>query len=229
MNTRTHTDYHAPFQSGNFYHILNRGINGEKIFANDRNRYFFLRRFWQYFAPYVEIWAWVLLGNHFHTLVKIKEVDKSFIEEVKEDQTTHAKQFLKDRDVNAFLEGQAKRLFTSYAKAFNKDQGRYGSLFMKRFRRILVDHPAYASYLVHYIHYNPVKHGFVEKPEEWGFSSYRKDGILRPSDFLHSPFAHCHQNVGNLPHLSMEEQPIQFLQASSRDPNFQEIDTYLLE
>ena len=46
------------------------------------------------------------------------------------------------------------------------------------------------DYAVHvdYIHFNPVKHGFVEHPAEWPFSSFRRCVArgLYPADWLGS-------------------------------------------
>ena len=67
-------------------------------------------------------------------------------------------------------------MFNAYAKAINKAYGRTGSLFERPFKRIAVMDEAYFARLVTYIHFNPVRHGFVDYPHEWLFSSY---GALR--------------------------------------------------
>jgi hypothetical protein len=35
-----------------------------------------------------------------------------------------------------------------------------------------VNNDAYFTQLIHYIHYNPVHHGFVESLDDWTYSSY---------------------------------------------------------
>lgn len=57
----------------NFYHIYNHGNNGQNIFFEEKNYEFFLLRMNQYLSPFCDILAWVLLKNHFHLLVYIKE------------------------------------------------------------------------------------------------------------------------------------------------------------
>ena len=52
--------------------------------------------------------------------------------------------------------------FNSYAKAINTAHQRTGSLFQNRFGRMKVDSDRYFTRLIHYIHFNPQKHGFVE-------------------------------------------------------------------
>ena len=172
MSKLTYADYHVPFRDGGIYHVLNQGINGQPIFKSDRNRRFFCHRMQTYLVPYFDIWAWALLGNHFHILLRIKPLDANFMQAVELEQTQESKRFLVHGDLNAFLEDQFKRLFTSYAKAFNKEQNRYGGLFVKRFKRIWVEPSTYALRLIRYINCNPVRHRFVIHPNDWRFSSY---------------------------------------------------------
>ncbi len=168
------TAYHAPFEEERFYHIFNRSINRESIFFTNRNCDFFLKKFHEYLSPYVDSWAWVLMKNHFHWLVKIRPVDEDFLLAVSGDSTLKAKKFLEDKDINTFLEGQFKRLFSSFALAFNKEHERTGSLFQKRFRRLKLDTEMDVYRILDYIHQNPVKHGFVDEPGLWKYSSFRE-------------------------------------------------------
>jgi hypothetical protein len=61
----------------------------------------------------------------------------------------------------------------SYAKSINQAYQRTGSLFQKRFGRIEVTSDQYFVQLVHYIHFNPQKHGFVSDFRDYPYSSYR--------------------------------------------------------
>ena len=63
-------------------------------------------------------------------------------------------------------------IFNAYAQYFNKLNGRHGGLFETPFRRIRVNTKKYFRQMVFYIHYNPVKHGFVEHISDWKWSSY---------------------------------------------------------
>ena len=60
----------------------------------------------------------------------------------------------------------------AYAKAINKAYQRTGALFQHHFGRIPVTTDRYFKALVHYIHHNPQKHGFVSDFKEWPYSSY---------------------------------------------------------
>lgn len=55
-----------------FYHIYNRGINSCKLFLRDCDFENFLKLYRKYIDPIAVTYAWVLMGNHFHTLIRIK-------------------------------------------------------------------------------------------------------------------------------------------------------------
>ena len=62
----------TPIEADCFYHIYNRGINGENIFKSDQNYLFFLNKVSDFLIPVCNVYAYCLLPNHFHLLVKIK-------------------------------------------------------------------------------------------------------------------------------------------------------------
>ena len=68
-----------PILHGNYYHIYNRGNNGIDVFLDNDSYYHFLRLYAKYVEPIAETFAWCLLKNHFHLLVRIK--DKNEIDE----------------------------------------------------------------------------------------------------------------------------------------------------
>ncbi|MDM8528478.1 transposase [Anaerolineales bacterium HSG24] len=62
----------------------------------------------------------------------------------------------------------------NFTKEYKKMMGITGSLkfWQKRFwDHVIRDEVDFEEHL-HYIHYNPVKHGYVNKPEDWPDSSY---------------------------------------------------------
>ena len=153
-----------PLHYGQYYHIYNRGNNREILFREQRNYPYFLKLYTRYIEPVAETYAYCLMSNHFHFLVRIKdyeeckEVSQSFKEWQTYKQTYPSRAFSK--------------LFSTYTKAFNKSYQRSGSLFEKPFRRKLVDNDSYFSALVAYIHRNPQKHNFVADFRDWPYSSY---------------------------------------------------------
>ncbi|MDB5227104.1 MAG: hypothetical protein JWN78_1297 [Bacteroidota bacterium] len=64
------------FYPGEFYHLFNRGNNREIIFYTDENYHYFLRQFDKYLTGFIDIYAYCLLPNHFHFLIKIKEEEE---------------------------------------------------------------------------------------------------------------------------------------------------------
>lgn len=149
-------EYHSSFEPHCFYHIYNRGNNKENLFLSDDNYAFFLRRWEYYLHKYLDIWAYCLMPNHFHFLVRVND-QGSFPEKTV---------------VNEFLSKQFKRFFSSYTLSFNKVYDRNGSLFQKRFKRLKIDSDDYLLTLIHYIHHNPIHHNFTENYSDWIYSSY---------------------------------------------------------
>lgn len=164
----------TPLEYGKYYHIYNRGINGCNLFRENENYEHFLLQYDKHITPVANTFAWVLMKNHFHFLVKIKEVGEI---------STHFKnlegfrnlQGLKNRDR---INQQFSNLFNAYTKAINKRFHRTGSLFEHPFKRVPVTTNDQLRYLVYYIHHNPIHHGFCEHFLEYPWSSYL--AILSP-------------------------------------------------
>lgn len=71
-------------ERGNYYHIYNRGINRGDLFKETTNFEYFLNLFETHIEPIAEIYAWCLMKNHFHFIIRLKEIEeikckKSFI------------------------------------------------------------------------------------------------------------------------------------------------------
>jgi len=61
-----------PLQPGQYYHIYNRGVNRTNIFVEERNYVYFLKLYAKHISPVAETFAYCLLRNHFHLLVRIR-------------------------------------------------------------------------------------------------------------------------------------------------------------
>ncbi|MCB0200803.1 MAG: hypothetical protein KDI03_12105 [Anaerolineae bacterium] len=155
-----------PLVGGHFYHIYNRGNNGEKIFRTPENYRYFMQLVAQHVEPVASIHAFCLLPNHFHFLFYIRtdEEQKSW-QLTQVGQLAHSWQ--PSQPHRAF-----KNLFIAYSMAFNRRFERTGSLFQKPFKRILVNSDRYYVALVRYIHRNPQKHGLIADFRNWSWSSY---------------------------------------------------------
>lgn len=165
-----------PLEQGKFYHIFNRGNNGDNMFYNPENYKFFLRRLDEYLSPHIEVFAFCLLPNHFHLLVRVKER----VPESGSGKALH----LQDAKLLASVDPVSQafhRLFTSYSKAINKQEGRHGSLIENPFKRKEVNDNKYFSNLVFYIHANPQLHGIADDFRHYPWSSYERIISGRPS------------------------------------------------
>jgi len=80
--------------------------------------------------PFVDIFAFVLMPNHFHLLMKQRT----------------------ENGVVKFMQ----KLGTGYTMYFNTKYERVGSLFQGKFKAVLVERDAHLLYLPHYIHFNPL-------------------------------------------------------------------------
>ena len=166
-------NYWQTFYEGCFYHIYNRAIGRALLFANDANNHYFLKKWKQYIHPYMETYAYCLMGNHFHFLVRVRMVDDAMKQQIEQEQTVASRKFLKGEiDFNTFLEDQFKRLFSSYTLAYNKQQGRHGSLFQESFKRIQIDNEVKLLNTLCYIHHNPIHHNVSLSYDVWTFSSF---------------------------------------------------------
>ncbi|WP_420640637.1 transposase [Candidatus Leptofilum sp.] len=151
---------------GLYYHIYNRGNNGDTLFYEPRNYRYFLQLFGRYIHPIVETYAYCLMPNHFHFLVQIRPL---------QDWQSSLTQLQLERiqDCQPFVSHQFRNFFSTYTKAVNKAYNHTGSLFEKPFKRKVVDNERYFTTLITYIHRNPQTHGFVDDFREWPWSSYQ--------------------------------------------------------
>ena len=144
-------------EQGKYYHIYNRGNNREDLFKEEKNYEYFLRLYAYHLDPVADTFAYCLLKNHFHLLIKVKEHLPGL--QNLEDVLPASKAF--------------SNLFNAYTKSINKAYKRSGSLFQKNFRRIEVSSDKYFTRLIHYIHFNPQKHRFTEDFRTYPHSSYQ--------------------------------------------------------
>ena len=66
----------SPLLYKTYYHIYNRGTNGENIFNEERNYEHFLNLYEKHIEPVAETFAYCMLRNHFHIMVRIKSEDE---------------------------------------------------------------------------------------------------------------------------------------------------------
>jgi REP element-mobilizing transposase RayT len=116
-------------------HIIARGIERRNIFRDNTDRNHFLVRLESLLSATETIcYAWALMPNHFHLLL---------------------------RTANTPISDLMKRLLTGYVITFNRRHDRVGRLFQNRFKSILCQEDVYFLELIRYIHLNPIRAGQV--------------------------------------------------------------------
>ena len=163
------------------YHIFNHANGFENIFIEDENYRFFLEKYQQYILPIAETYAYCLLPNHFHLVVRIRR--REVLEEVFRAYNfskvqnfgkveNSGKVEITDNIIEQFISKQFANLFSCYTQSFNKVNKRRGSLFLKNFRREPIENKAYFLNAVIYTHRNPVHHAFCDRYTDWSYTSF---------------------------------------------------------
>jgi putative transposase len=172
-------------ESGSFYHIYNRGINGCNVFLNNENKLFFLQKVKEHIIPVANVYAYCLMNNHFHFIIQIKEnlnllnINKDGDSTLSKFQTlTKFKDGLHSQ--KSIASKQIGKLISSYTQAFNKLNNRHGSLFESPFKRKRIESEIYLLQSIVYVHRNVLE--LNEKMEGYDFSSYKS--ILSDSKTL---------------------------------------------
>ncbi|MFD1188804.1 transposase [Pontibacter rugosus] len=151
----------APLEPEKYYHIYTRGNNKETLFREPENYLLFLQLYRKYVAPYAETFAYCLLPNHVHFLVRVK------------DEKALKPQWLTEDEAKLIsIERQLGHLLNAFAKTINNKYSRIGRLLQHRFGRKEVSSESYFTRLVFYIHFNPQHHGLITSFSGWQHSSY---------------------------------------------------------
>jgi len=138
--------------AGAVQHIMVRGIERAKIFASDPDRNQFIQRLSDILSDTkTTCYAWSLMPNHFHLLLRTGETPISNV---------------------------IRRLLTGYAIGYNLRHRRTGHLFQNRFKSVLCQEDAYLWELVRYIHLNPVRAGLVKDLKELDRYPYSGHSVL---------------------------------------------------
>jgi len=173
--------------SGDFYHILNRGVEEREIFYSDNDYLRFAHNLSDFndiniSLPYrirrpnnpakqighrmsdkkriVDLLCWCFMPNHVHVLVREED----------------------DTGASAF----SKKIFGGYTKYINELKKRKGVLFQGRSKIILIEKDEHFSYLPFYIMANPVsliepkwrERGLKDPGKAFGFlNDYRWSGF----------------------------------------------------
>ncbi len=139
------------------YHVILRGVNKQDIFENEKDFLKFLSLMervafpvdetGQRIPPLLIIYAYCLMPNHVHLLV---------------------------REQKCGVSAAIKWLSGTYAGYFNIKYEHVGHVFQGRFRSEVVNDWEYFLTLMQYIHQNPIAGGLVKKVGDYRWSSWRE-------------------------------------------------------
>lgn len=125
---------------GLLHHVIARGIERREIFRDDRDRETFVQKLGELAnASGARCYAWCLLSNHFHLLLKSGERPLPWL---------------------------MRRLMTGHAVRYNLRHSRSGHLFQNRYKSIVAEEEPHFLELVRYIALNPVRAATVRSAEE---------------------------------------------------------------
>jgi len=131
---------------GAYYHVLSRGNNRCDIFRTTEDRNDFLDLLGDLSERFeIDIYAYVLMSNHYHLLLRTKRSN---------------------------LSKAMQWLGTGYTRRFNLRNSQSGHLFQGRFKSIIVENDFYLMWISLYIHRNPLRAGIVKRLADYKWSSY---------------------------------------------------------
>lgn len=129
------------------YHIMIKGIDGQNIFYDDKDRRNFLRKFLENKKEFnYAVYSYCLMTNHVHMVIKCKD---------------------------EFLSKSMQSLMIRYVRYFNKKYQRTGSLVQSRFKSKCIENQKYFLEVCRYIHRNPEKAG-IKRTDKYVWSSYQE-------------------------------------------------------
>ena len=190
----------------NYYHIYNRGVNSNNIFSCEENYLFFLLKFAYYINPVCDVYAYCLMPNHFHFIIKVKSEEElktfaklqNFEKAIPQNKGLHAFDALVSKQIGKFI--------SSYSQAYNKITNRHGPLLESPFKRKLIDSEEYLKNLIIYIHLNPIdlkqnfktyKHSSYTAILSKGKTYLKREEVINLFDDLEN-FIYTHSNPPTL-------------------------------
>ena len=137
---------------GLVHHVMARGIEGREVFCEEGDRETFLARLGAVvLAAGTRLYAWCLLSNHFHLVLRPEDRPLAWI---------------------------MRRLMTGHAVRFNLRHRRQGHLFQNRYKSIVVEEEEHFLQLIRYVSLNPVRAGLVHDLAQLGRYPYTGHAVM---------------------------------------------------
>ncbi len=111
------------------------------------------------------LYGYVILENHLHCIVQTKHLQEELV---------HFKSFTARRLIDCLQAHRAERLLKQLAwfKKQHKSDRKH-QLWEEGSHPQLIENELVLRQKLEYIHHNPVKRGYVDRPEHWRYSSAR--------------------------------------------------------
>jgi len=189
------------------YHVMSRTAGGAKLFKDEEREAFRVLMWRMARFSGVEVLTYCVMANHFHLLVRIPQREKFLkrfecdtpggegeerllkgyllrlraeIAELRLKGNEGQVQLVLSRFKNRFCDLSlfVKEVKERFSRWFNKKHSRRGTLWMDRFKSVLVESGSCLQTMAAYIDLNPVRAGLVERPEDYRWCGYAEEFAL---------------------------------------------------
>ncbi|UCC97756.1 MAG: transposase [Phycisphaerales bacterium] len=134
-----------------------------------------VRRNWPF-----DVVAFCLLPDHLHCLWRLPEGDNRFSRRWMLIKKGFTRRYLKAGGVESIQNP-------------SRDKKRERGIWQRRFWEHQIRDAEDLQRHIHYIHYNPIKHGLVDTVDDWPWSTYRK--FVRDGHYEHKVLKDCEVDI----------------------------------
>lgn len=173
--------------TGAYHHVMNRGYDGNDIFAGNKHKSHFLDFLKESGKRMkIRIFAYCIMDNHYHMTL--------------ENSSGRMSDFLK------LLNGQ-------YGMYYRKMEGGHGYVFQNRFKSTIIEDDGYLIKSIEYLLQNPVRAGIVERVENYTWSSIKyyfsnQESEIIDAEYVNQLFGTKENLIGELESLVHKKIPV---------------------
>ncbi len=162
------------FEPGKYYHVYNQAKNGDPLFGNEEAFRFFLKLYQAHICPIAETYAYSLMSDHLHFLIRIRE------------------------DAGGKLYKPFALLFNGYAKGYSRQHETVAKVFKYKLKRKEIRSARTLMEMIRYVNQDSWRHGAAEHPGYYRFSSYRATLSAAPTLLAKDEVRGCFGTTGNI-------------------------------